>query len=243
MLAKVIHIQETDSTNNYLKQLLSEKRLAEGTIVFSCYQTAGKGQQGNTWESDRGENLLFSIVLYPQIIKASEQFIISQAISLGVADFLNVYTDDISIKWPNDIYWRDKKICGILIENALQENLIKESVCGIGININQKEFRSNAPNPVSLTQITGRSYSLESMQNEVHSKIMMRYLQMMGGGISQIRDEYKQCLFHRSGYHLYNNGETDFRARIKDIETNGRLVLEAEDGMLYRFAFKEVRYK
>jgi len=242
-MSKIRNISETDSTNNYLKNLLSQEQLEEGTAVFTDFQTAGKGQRGNGWESENGKNLMFSIVFYPDMIKANEQFVISQAVSLGVVDFLLRYTNDITIKWPNDIYWQDKKICGILIENTLQEDRIKESVCGIGININQEKFLSDAPNPISLIQITRQKYSLELMRSEVCERIMSRYKQMADGGTSQIREEYKLHLFRRNGYHLYNDGSTDFHARIKDIETSGRIVLETEGGEEKCFAFKEVKYK
>jgi len=238
----IIHIKETDSTNNYLKELLSGQDLKEGTVVFAGYQTAGKGQRGNSWESEESKNLLFSIVLYPQTIKANEQFIISQVVSLGVVDFLGMYIDDILIKWPNDIYWKDRKICGILIENSLQEDAIRESICGIGININQEIFTSDAPNPVSLTQVTGCHYSMEEIRTEVLNKIMFRYAQMSMGELSQIREEYIEHLYRRDGYYMYNDGSKDFYARIKDIEPTGILVLETKEEQERRFAFKEVKY-
>jgi len=243
MSNSIIHIRETDSTNNYLKQLLLERKLEEGSMIYTDFQTAGKGQRGNSWESKPGENLLLSIVLYPNMVEISEQFIISQAVSLGVMDFLSVYTNDITIKWPNDIYWKDRKICGILIENILQDNTIIQSVCGIGININQKKFVSDAPNPVSLFQITGKTYDIELFPELLGNKIMQQYSRIKEGKISKIRAKYKAHLYRSKGFHLYNDGIGDFLARIKDILPSGILILETDKGEERQYAFKEVRYK
>lgn len=241
-MSAIIHIKITDSTNNYLKDLITEQSIAEGTVVWTDYQSAGKGQRGNSWESENGENLLFSIVLYPETVKAEEQFILSQVVSLAVANSLSRYTKDITIKWPNDIYWKEKKICGILLENTIIEDRIRQSVAGIGININQDEFKSNAPNPVSLKQITNRRFDLENILKEVISDIHKYYQQIKNGSIEPIVEEYKEYLFRKDGYHLYDDGKSEFLARIKNIEPSGLLVLETKDNTIKRFAFKEVKY-
>lgn len=242
----IIHLKETDSTNNYLKVLLSEQNIEEGTVVCTDFQTAGKGQRGNSWESEREKNLSFSIVFYPQTIKANEQFIISQIVSLAVADYIKYQIDeidinDITIKWPNDIYWQEKKLCGILIENSLIEDKIKASVVGIGININQTEFKSEAPNPVSLKQITGKNYDLQFLIEGIQSNII-KYYSRLQQNKTDLSTQYKDALFRKNGYHIYNDGKTDFIAIIKDIEPSGILVLETKDGQERRFAFKEVKY-
>lgn len=242
----IIYLQETDSTNNYIKNLLLEQKIEEGTTVCTNYQTAGKGQRGNSWEAEIGMNLLFSIVLYPDAIRANEQFIISQVVSLAVADYIRYKIDeidinDITIKWPNDIYWQEKKLCGILIENSLIEDKIKESVIGIGININQTEFISNAPNPVSLKQITGRDYDLQFLMKGIQSNIIEYYKQLQHNQ-TKLTTQYKSILFRNQGYHIFNDGITNFTARIKDLEPSGILILETKEGIERNFAFKEVRY-
>lgn len=242
MCENIIHIHECDSTSNYLKQLLISHKPDEGTIVFADYQSAGKGQRGNVWESEKGRNLLFSTILYPGIIKASEQFILSQIISLAVVKTLSDFTDNITIKWPNDIYWKEKKICGILLENTLEGEKIKESVIGVGININQTDFRSDAPNPVSLQQVTGNDYGLEEMLLSVRSNIMYYYARLKNKDLSAIINEYKGKLFRKDGYHLYSDEKNKFFARIKDIELSGILILETKNGEDRKFAFKEVKY-
>ena len=242
-MPEFIYIEETDSTNNYLKNLLLNQYIEEGTIVYTDFQTAGKGQKGNTWESKRRKNLLFSIVLYPDAINAREQFIVSQIISLAVAESLKKYVGNITIKWPNDIYWREKKICGILIENTLIGDQIRESVCGIGININQDIFFGKAPNPVSLRQITGKYFDLNILLKEVSAQIDNYYNLLKQNKLGIIKELYKMALFRHEGYHLYNDGTNDFLAKIKDVEPMGMLVLETQDGEERSFAFKEVKYK
>lgn len=237
----IIHVKECGSTNNALSEANKTKRQEEGTIFWSDFQSAGKGQRGNKWESEKGKNLLFSILLYPEV-KANEQFIISQIVSLAVAECLLSYTENITIKWPNDIYWKEKKICGILVENRLNEHNIEQSIVGIGININQNRFNGDAPNPISLKQITGERHNLSEILNKVRVNILNYNLQLQSGNIDSIQKRYKDLLFRREGYHPYNDGITDFVAKIKEIEPSGLLLLETREGIERRFAFKEVKY-
>lgn len=239
----IIHlVDEIDSTNNYMKSLLLKQKVKEGTIISANFQTGGRGQRGNGWMSENGKNLLFSIVLYPDAVKANEQFVISQMVSLAVADFLRKYTDGITIKWPNDIYWREKKICGILIENAIEGDEIKESVCGIGVNLNQESYDSSLPNPVSLKQITGEYYEQSIMLEEVRELLFSYYEKLRRGEMQIIAEEYRDSLFRKTGYHLFNDNTNDFIARIKNVASDGTLILQTESGDERRFAFKEVRY-
>lgn len=239
---EIIHIRETNSTNNYLKELLQTQNVDEGIVVWADFQSAGKGQRGNGWESETGKNILFSIVLFPGFIKAGEQFILSQIVSLAVANCLQEYTAGISIKWPNDIYWNEKKICGILLENTILEDNIGHSVAGIGININQEDFRSDAPNPVSLKQITNRDYNLEEILKTVVDNINVYYQQIKIGKTDSLIKQYKESLFRKDGYHLYNDGESNFLARIQDVNSSGILILRTNEGEERHFAFKEVKY-
>lgn len=245
-MAPLIYLKQVDSTNNYLKGWVSQQKVEEGTVIYTYFQSAGKGQRGNSWESEDGKNILFSIILYPDMIDANEQFIVSQIVSLAIVEVIQSklntkHKDSITIKWPNDIYWKNKKLCGILIENSLIGSNIKESIIGIGININQTKFESNAPNPISLKQITGQDYELETLLAELQKKIMEYYTGFINKK-TNLNKHYKDTLFRNKGFHLYNDGETNFNAKIKDIEPSGILVLETEDGEIRRFAFKEVSY-
>lgn len=237
----VLWYRELDSTNLLAAKLLSED-CREGTVVMADSQTKGKGQQNNSWESEPNKNITFTVIFKPTFLKAEDQFLLSKVVSLGVTDFLAMHGLDAKIKWPNDIYINDKKITGILIEHNIMGSSISDSIAGIGININQTEFRSNAPNPVSLKQITNKEYDIESILKEVLRNIYSYYMQIVNGDITLIINSYKDSLFRKDGYHLYNDGNSDFLARIKDIEPSGILVLETKDSVIRRFAFKEVKY-
>lgn len=241
-MSPIIYIAETPSTNSYVKQLLLSEKLAEGTIIATHHQTAGRGQKGNSWESEKEKNLTFSIVLYPTFIPIMEQFIISQVVSLAIKDTLSKYTENISIKWPNDIYYNNQKICGILIENVLSENGLANSIIGIGLNINQEKFVSDAPNPVSLKQVTHKQYNLHDILSDIQAKILFYYELIEQGKSDIITDSYKKNLFRKEGYHPYSDNTGEFLAKIKDIQPTGHLVLETADGYEKTFAFKEVKY-
>ncbi|WP_278702122.1 biotin--[acetyl-CoA-carboxylase] ligase [Phocaeicola sartorii] len=238
----LIHIPETDSTNNYLSKLSDKETVPEFTVVQSDFQTAGKGQRGNSWETEKGKNLLFSVILYPTFLEARRQFILSQIVSLSIKEELDRWTEDISIKWPNDIYWKDKKICGILIENDLTGTHIARSILGIGININQKTFISDAPNPISLKQITGQEYDTTSILKAVMQRIRNYYSLLKQGDITPIIQRYQNALFHKNGIYSYCDAEGEFKAEIIGVESDGHFLLQDENGKIRRYVFKEVQY-
>lgn len=243
LLPEVIRVSKTVSTNNHIRYLLKERTLPEGSLVITDFQTAGKGQAGNSWESEAGKNLTFSIVIYPETIAANEQFLISQIAALSVKEALSAYTDNISVKWPNDIYWNDRKICGMLIENDLTGHTIYCSICGIGININQTVFLSDAPNPVSLTQITGQEYNLNEVLSHFRDHFYRLYIELLQGKKNTIRRQYRQSLYRGEGFHTYKDENGTFEAEIKDIEPTGHLILRLMDGETRQYAFKEVSIK
>ena len=241
----LIHINETNSTNNYLQSLCSEQKVEELTVVVADFQTSGRGQRGNSWESAPGKNLLFSTVIFPEFLEARRQFLISQIISLAIKEELDTYTTDISIKWPNDIYWKDKKICGMLIENDLTGVHISRSITGIGINVNQETFCSDAPNPVSLKQINGQSYDCPQILASVMKRIKTYYNLLATGKAdiqSLIADRYACSLFRKEGFHRYTDANGDFMARLLRVEPDGRFILEDQTGTIRNYLFKEVQY-
>ena len=237
---QILWLKETDSTNNHLRRLLDKEQLPEGSLVVTDFQTAGKGQVGNSWESEAGMNLMFSILLYPDFIPANRQFLISQIASLSVKETLDAYSDFIQVKWPNAIYWKDRKICGMLIENDLSGQLLYCSIIGIGLNLNQSLFRSNAPNPISLTQITGKKYDREEVLNRFLRIFFQYYCLLLQEKEEEVRTAYMQALYHGEGYHRYRDGQGQFEARIQAIEPTGHLILQLRDGEQRRYAFKEV---
>lgn len=242
MMPRIIRLQKTDSTNNYLHALARPEQLGEGSVVWAEFQTAGRGQIGNSWESAEGENLTFSVVLYPTFLLANRQFLISQITALSVKQTLDRYVDDITVKWPNDIYWRDRKICGMLIENDLAGQFIYSSILGIGININQKEFKSNAPNPVSLYQIIGKRTDRENFLQEFLERLYANYLLLLQEKEALIQGAYRQSLYRREGFHLYEDANGRFEAAIEEIEPSGYLHLRLRDNTIRRYEFKEVRF-
>jgi len=192
--SKIISVEQTTSTNWQLLQLSNEENLPEGTVLVAGYQTQGRGQGSKSWESEPGANLTFSIILYPLSINASQQFILSKAVSLAVYDFVSQYVPNVSVKWPNDVYVGDKKIAGILIENFIIGDLMTKTIAGIGLNINQKRFSSDAPNPVSLWQLTGKTFVLEDCLKTLHEHIAARY-RMMTGNAEKLNSDYLQHLY------------------------------------------------
>jgi len=226
-----IHIDETDSTNLWLKEHAAD----ENTVVVADYQTAGRGCGTNHWESERGKNLLFSILIHPEEVPVNRQFHISMAISLSICEALGQHIGDVSIKWPNDIYWRNGKVCGILIENTLQGNHIKESIIGVGLNVNQRQFKSDAPNPVSLYQITDQEHDPEQLLHD----ILHHFSEKQG---EDLRSQYLSMLFRRRGFHPYTDKEGVFMAKITDVEDDGHLLLCDDSGQQRRYAFKEVQF-
>ena len=241
-MSHITFIEETDSTNKALRERMATGQVDEGSVVVAGFQTAGRGQVGNVWESEAGKNLTFSVVLYPETVPANRQFVLSQLAALSVKEVLDAYTDHITVKWPNDIYWKDKKICGMLIENDLCGKNIYATIIGIGINLNQLEFRSDAPNPVSLAQITGSVYDADDVLDRFLSILYKWYLRLLKGEEDIISNKYREALYRRDGYYPFSDDDGGFAARIYDIEPTGHLVLQLQDGILRRYAFKEVRY-
>lgn len=239
---ELIALAETTSTNTYLTALCQNEECAELTTVYSSFQSAGRGQRGNSWESEAGKNLLFSFVVYPKFLEAHRQFYLSQVTALALHDVLSAYTEGISIKWPNDIYWKDKKICGTLIENDLTGTHISRSISGSGVNLNQERFLSDAPNPVSLCQITGCQYDLREVLEQIMEKVTGYYRLLKEGQTEELDIRYKEALYRKEGMHPFRDKNGSFQACIADIEPSGRLILKDGSGQTRGYLFKEVEY-
>jgi len=240
--SKLIFRESLSSSNSYAAKLLKIEAVQEGTIIYTNYQTTGRGQTGNTWESEDGKNLLISLILYPLMIKPSYQFIISKIISLGICDYLRQQTTNVSIKWPNDIYVNNDKIAGILIEASIIRDEIENIIAGIGLNINQKIFKSDAPNPVSLGMITGKSYNIEECLKSLASCLDRRYKQILHGKISDIDSDYLSNLYRIGQWCDYSDTNGLFEGRINSVNHSGRLQIEDRRGRIYEYAFKEVNF-
>jgi len=240
---KMISLVTVSSTNDYLRNLMDEEELPDGTIVISAVQHRGKGYGQNVWISEKGQNLTFSILLYPTFLTSDNQFLISKAISLGIADYLRNYLDDVKIKWPNDIFIGNKKICGILIENDLIGKQMKASLIGVGLNINQRVFPRRLPNPVSLSMLTGKKYALKEELNKLLNCLDHRYQMLMRNmGIGKIHSDYHEMLFRINQKTRFKKDGQEFVCRIIGVNDYGQLILEDTNGKTKEFNFKEVEF-
>jgi BirA family biotin operon repressor/biotin-[acetyl-CoA-carboxylase] ligase len=240
--SKLILRDELPSTNTYLSQLLRDEILPEGTIVCTNYQSAGRGQPGKSWESEKGKNLLISILILPAMINPVNQFILSMAISLGICDFLGRQFDECAIKWPNDIYVNNDKIAGILIENSIMGEKIEYSIAGIGLNVNQDKFLSEASNPVSMKLLSGTDYDLTTCLNQLAYDLDKRYKQVISGIYDTIRNEYLSKLYRQNEWFNYRDREGIFSGRIVSVSQTGKLQVEKKSGFLMEYSFKEIEF-
>lgn len=275
---RILIFGELTSTNSYLKSKFAE--LSDSSdysdsrdnsdcsepflMVAARSQTAGRGQRGNSWESAPGENLTVSVAFVPDGVAPRDQFRISEAVALAVCDFLANVGVEAKVKWPNDIYVGDRKICGILIENSLESGRISRSIAGVGININQTCFSPSIPNPTSVQLLTGLSHDIPSLLPILADCLESRLLTLSDGsdksGLSLLHSEFKSRCWRFDGeFHPFRRrqdnvspvaihaadeiaaGET-FRARIADILPSGPIILELEDGRKEEFAFKQIEF-
>ena len=243
MKATIFRLPETKSTNSYATEMLLKDRPKEGCVIITDYQTQGKGTDANTWESEKEKNLTFSLILYPDF-PADQQFVINKAISLGIYDFLRNMLPDykISIKWPNDLYIGDKKVCGILIQNSVIGNKLDSMVVGIGLNVNQTVFTGNAPNPVSLKMTSGIEYKLEDLLHKLLNSIFERYTNIRSESTQKIETDYKRALYRLMEWHQYLFKDIKVQARINGSNVYGQLELETKEGDTLTCDLKEVKF-
>jgi BirA family biotin operon repressor/biotin-[acetyl-CoA-carboxylase] ligase len=240
--SKLFYYKKLPSTNSRAAELLKNGGVPEGAVIRAGYQSAGRGQGGNSWESERNKNLLFSIILFPSMIRPEDQFLLSMAVSAGICDFLKRYSLTASVKWPNDIYVKDDKIAGILIENSVQRGKIENSIAGIGININQTKFLGDAPNPVSLSLLTGKHYDLTACLELIVRDLDRRYKQLVAEEFETIRGDYISSLYRKAGWHYYSDRGGTFRGRISGVSGEGKLRIERTDGAVMEYQFREIDF-
>ncbi|MEM6320308.1 MAG: biotin--[acetyl-CoA-carboxylase] ligase [Bacteroidota bacterium] len=243
-IGKVLHeFDALASTNTYAKELLSQSAPPEGTTIWTHDQYAGKGQATNSWESAPRQNLTFTTILYPKFLAARNQFLLNQVVSLSVFDALNKYLGmGLTIKWPNDLYVFDKKITGILIQNNLQGSNIQSSIIGIGINVNQKVFVSDAPNPTSIAIETGKTTVLADVLANICQFLEKYYLQLRAGQIQLLQERYHNHLFRfqEDTFYSYPDG-TVFKGKIIGTSPIGKLLVETGK-RVESFGLKELKY-
>lgn len=240
---KVIRLDSVDSTNTYLMGYKPEDgELA--TVVTAREQTAGRGQGSNHWESEPGKNLTFSILVHPTMVPVARQFLLSEAGALALKEVLDgiVEGGGITMKWPNDIYWNDSKLSGTLIETRLGGGHIKDCVFGVGLNVNQQAFHSDAPNPVSLFQIIGKETDTDDLLDRIVKSFEKYFKAVENGEYAAISELYHEGLYRSHGFHTYRDRNGEFEAAIVEVEDSGRLILRDHEGVVRSYAFKEVEF-
>ena len=239
-----IKVSQTASTNTYLSRLAAT--LPGGTVIYTPSQTAGRGQKGNSWESEDGKNLTFSLLLKRPPVKARDQFYLSEAAALAVVEALTAEAGDgFTVKWPNDVYWQDKKVCGMLLENSLDGTDIATCIVGIGINVNQERFLSDAPNPVSLINITGREHDLMALLKRVCSRIEQLVDSLTDDNARRdLHERYMTALYRNDGQqHPWEDASGHrFMASVAGIAPDGTLTLLHDDGTRHDYLFKQVKH-
>ena len=226
-----------------------------GTVVYTDRQTAGRGQRGNSWESEPFKNVTMSILLRPENVAPNQQFWLSEISALAVERVLSKYIGNVFIKWPNDVYYKDFKICGMLIEHSLSGGKINYTIPGIGINVNQRVFLSDAPNPISLVNVLGHEVPTSEILDGLVDEILTMCDQLPEKA-EEIHREFLSKLYRRDGFHEYQStirsasadglsvleeGEY-FQARIVNVHPDGMLDLMTTEGYIHTFAFKEVAF-
>lgn len=236
---RVIRLDTVDSTNTYLHAYRGDEDVV---VATARHQTAGRGQGGNQWEDAEGQNLLFSIQIRPVEVAIDHQFVLAMAEALALKRALDAYADSMELKWPNDIYHRDRKLSGTLIETAVSGGRLKRMILGTGINVNQRRFTSDAPNPVSLSQITGSDESIDHLLERILQAFDDYYRRVLEGDYAGISREYHEALYRRKGFYRYRDGDGEFDAELVGVAYDGRLSLRDSEGRQRSYAFKEVEF-
>jgi BirA family biotin operon repressor/biotin-[acetyl-CoA-carboxylase] ligase len=241
-----IYVKSLASTNSYASELLRQMSVSEGSLIYTFEQEKGRGQRGNSWESEPNKNVTLSLVLHPSFLHPSEQFLLTKITSLAVADLMAEILDSttnshrIHIKWPNDIYVNDKKIAGILIENYLRENAIQTSIVGLGINVNQAVFHT-APNAVSVFSLTHQQMDLQQCIERFCDYFEARYLQLKTNKLQKLNEDYLFYLYRLNEWNTYTTAANQtFEGNIKGVSDIGRLQVEVISGEVKEFDLKEI---
>jgi BirA family biotin operon repressor/biotin-[acetyl-CoA-carboxylase] ligase len=236
-----IYLPTCHSTNESAAEIIQKNEIQEGTIVITDNQTKGKGQRGNIWLSEANKNLTFTLILKPIFLDVSEQFKLNIAVSLGIYNGLKMYLgDELSIKWPNDIFYGDKKLGGMLIESMIANSQMRYSFVGIGLNINQTEF--NLANATSLSKIANlKHFELNKVLEKICKSIEKEYLILKAGNEELQKDIYVNSLYRYDSWHLYRNENGEFDGRIIGVKPSGKLIMETKLG-LKQFETKEFEY-
>lgn len=231
---EIIKLSDTTSTNDYLLGLNTDQDLC----VVTDYQSAGKGMGTNSWESEPGKNLLFSILVHPTWLPVNRQYLLSMAEAVAIVEVLG---DGFEIKWPNDIYYGDKKLSGTRIDINLQGSSLKDVIIGTGINVNQEVFHSEAPNPISLKNITGQEHDRDTLLRDILERFYLYYKKVQDSPQEVVR-LYHEKLYRKVGFHSFADKNGTFQAEIVSVAENGIITLHRQNGTLSHYEFKELKF-
>jgi BirA family biotin operon repressor/biotin-[acetyl-CoA-carboxylase] ligase len=234
----LVYMPECHSTNaEALRVLQGNLQVAEGAVIITDNQTAGRGQRGNTWESEAGKNLTFSVILKPTFLHPKDQFKLNMAVSLGLYDYLTSQVTDVKIKWPNDMMLSDQKTCGMLIENQISGQQIQSSIVGIGLNVNQESFSLSTATSLAIKK--GHSFELNEALAELLQWIEARYLQLRSH--IDLKEEYVTALYGAGEKRNFKSGEEVFEGEIVGIDSAGLLEVNVSKGKRY-FDLKQIQF-
>jgi len=238
----IIELDSVDSTNKYGVGLLKNTNIEEGTVIFARSQYSGTGLNGNKWESESNKNITISIVLYPKFLKAEKHFYLNKIISVAIYNFVNDFVKKgrTSIKWPNDVYIDSKKVAGILIKNGIKGDSVEYSIVGIGVNLNQVEFRSNAPNPISIKNATHKDYDIKESINKLCLNIEEKYIQLKNDETESLDNEYLNSLLYYQKFNHYEYNGNIIEAKITGINKYGKLILIDKKNQVIECDMKEI---
>src|SRR5688572_21618318 len=227
----LVFMPECHSTNDEVSRLIQNSNALEGTVVIAGNQTSGRGQRGNTWFSEPGKNLTFSILIKPSFLTVKNQFYLNMAFSLGLFDYLTkALGTGVKVKWPNDIYVNGKKICGILIENHIQAQHIQHSIVGIGLNVNQRQHL--VPTATSMNLENWKDYNLEEVLPKLLESLEIRFLQLRSQDFKKLNDDYLTSLYWRGEQHIFKSKDNTFEGTILGIDETGKLEVETKVGTI-----------
>jgi len=246
MKLKVIYLDRVDSTNRYARQLLNESSVNEGTVIWAGEQYAGRGLGDNSWHSQKEKNLTFSMILKPSFLQPEKLFCLNKAVALAVLNTIhNILPGDIpvTIKWPNDIYAGGRKIAGILIEHTIFGSMIKHSVIGVGINLNQTQFPAGIPNPVSVIQLTGKLCEPKAILEHACSNLEQEYSRLRHPECNEIVSNYDGSLFGFGIEQVFTASGSSFTGRIQGVDDLGRLCILTADGHVRSFNHGDITIK
>ena len=234
-------LDEISSTNDWLMTRISNQKIHEGTVVFASVQTNGKGQRGSQWFSQPYKSLTFSVLLKPRFLSPIHAFDLSICVALALSDSLNKLRSGFKIKWPNDIYFEDKKIAGVLIENQMNRFVYQNAVVGIGLNVNELHF-DELSNAISLKQIIGIEFPVEKVMEHICESLEARYLMLRSGYFKDLKNAYMSNLYGLNQVQSFIVDNEKLNGKIIDVLRNGFLQIELMDGKIRDYDIKEIKF-